>query len=46
MSWMRNKVHVIKNILRRHEESGAYQMYIKITPTMQTVYEVVDSNIT
>lgn len=46
MSWIRNKVHVMKNILRRHDESGAYHMYIKITPTIHTVYEVVASSIT
>ena len=46
MSWMRNNVQVMKNILRRQEESGAYHMYIKITPTIHTVYEVVASSIT
>jgi len=46
MSWMRNKVHVMKNMLRRHDGSGTYQMYIKITPNMHTVYAVVASSIT
>lgn len=46
ISWMRNKVHVMKNMLRRHDGSGTYHMYIKITPNMHTVYAVVASSIT
>jgi len=46
MIWRSTKVQVMKNMLRRHDGIGAYQMYIKIIPTKQIKYEPVANTIT
>lgn len=44
ISWSSTNVQVMKKMLRRQDGSGAYQMYIRMIPTMHTTYAVVATN--
>lgn len=41
MSWSSTRVQVMKKMLSKQDDSGVYQMYIRMTPIMHTTYEVV-----
>lgn len=46
MSWSSTRVQVMKKMLSKQDGSGVYQMYIRMTPSMHTTYEVVATSIT